>query len=88
MRYGDPLPLEAASDSLLMPIRDYLLVKQGKELGYWYRARSVEAIHICWKLEQDLVTRGDGIYDLQPGTTQESEDTRERFGASTLGIPR
>ena len=74
-----------------MPIRDYLLVKRGKELGYWYRARSVEAIHICWRLEQDLVTREDGVYDvhiLQSGTTQQSEDTRERFGASTLGIPR
>ena len=73
-----------------MPIRQFLLIKQGKELGCWYRARSVQAIHICWKLEQELVTKGDGVHNvhiLQPGISQQPEDTRERFGASIFAIP-
>ena len=77
-----------------MPIRQFLLVKQGKELGYGYRARSVEAIHICRKLEQDLVTRRDGVHDVlipQPGAIQEtgysrSEDIRQRFETGTFAI--
>ena len=74
-----------------MPIRQFLLFKQGKELGHEYRARSVEAIRLCRDLEKGLVTQygtmDHGVYNLQPGTIQtvdylRSENIRERYGTS------
>ena len=73
----------------LMPIRRLvLLVKLGKNTCYAYRARSVEAIHLCKKLEQDPVARygtKDNVHDNhQPGTAQDvdfwkHENIHERF---------
>jgi hypothetical protein len=77
-----------------MPIRHFLLVKRGKEFGHWYRVRSVEAIRICRRLEEDLVTRGDRVgdtYILKPNIVREtgyleSEGIREGFGTSAFLI--
>ena len=74
-----------------MPISQFLLTKQGKDVGYAYRARSVEAIRLYRKLEQDLVTKygfKDDVHNLptlQPGTVQnddfiQDEGICERFG--------
>jgi len=73
----------------LMPIhRLFLLVKLGKNVCYAYRARSVEAIYLCKKLEQDPVARygtKDNVQaNHQPGTVQDvdfwkHESIHERF---------
>jgi hypothetical protein len=77
-----------------MPIRQFLLLKLSKNLGYAYRARSVEAIRLCRNLEQDLLaTYGTvgvhNVHTLQPATVQsakflQSENIRERLGISTF----
>lgn len=62
-----------------MPLRQFLLVKQGKNIGYAYRSRSIEAIRLYRKLEQELVTshgiKDDfhGVHNLQPGTIQNAD---------------
>ena len=59
-----------------MPIRQSLLIRQGKDIGYAYRARSVEAIRLYVKLERELVTKyvfKDNVHDVhnfQPDTVQ------------------
>lgn len=62
----------------------FLLVKLGKNICYAYRARSVEAIRLCKKLEQDPIARY-GTKGNQPGTIQDvnfwkHEHIHERFG--------
>lgn len=79
-----------------MPIRPFLLVRQAKRVGYAYRARSVEAIRLCRKMEQDLGARYGGFKDgvhhgpnRQPRTVQnigfpQPEDNYETFGINHL----
>ena len=74
-----------------MSIRQYLLSRQGKNVGYAYRARSVEALRLHRKLEQELVIRygfkddTSNVHNLRPGPVQnvdflQYEGIREKFG--------
>lgn len=86
-----PPPSRTCPRVSLMPIRQFLLIKLGKDVGYAYRARAVEAIHLYRKLEQELVTRygfkddTSNVHNLRPGTVQnvdflQYEGICEKFG--------
>jgi len=69
------------------------LVKLGKNICYAYRARSVEAIRLCEKLEQDLDsdsdsdsdsvarygTKDDGVHNHNPSRTVQDVDVNVNF---------
>jgi hypothetical protein len=73
-----------------MPIRQFLLVNLAKNLGHAYRRRSVEAIRLCRKLEQDLLAKSRvGIHTSQPGTIQnvtfiQTDNNLDRFVNSSF----
>jgi len=78
-----------------MPFLSFLLAKKSKDVGYAYRARSVEAIRLCRTLEQELVTRNEfkgdvhHVPNLRPSTHQnvglpQPEYIYERFDINHL----
>ena len=78
-----------------MPLRAFLLYKQGRYHGHAYEARAVEAIRLYRKLEQELVTRYGfkddvhGVHNLQSGIVQnvdfsQYEGICEKFGNSLI----
>ena len=80
-----------------MPIRQLPhLVKLGKNICYAYRARSVEAVHLCKKLEHDLDAgsgtakdcgRDGQTLQFQNVNVLQSENIHERSSNSIFASP-